>query len=154
MTKILALAANGVSGSTEIDFVTRQKEDADLRLGEHLRAARKKAGLTQEAVAAQISRPATSISDWERGPENGGRIPHIRILLKLAEVYGVTLDELVTGRPPAQPTSSQADDWSGVRTLLRSARRVLEEEGDPARREKRVTSIIEAAEILTDGTAA
>jgi transcriptional regulator with XRE-family HTH domain len=139
------------SSSTGFRNVSRKNEDEELKLGEHLRAARKKAGLTQEQAAVMIDRPATSLSDWERGIENGGRIPHVRILLKLARAYGITLDELVTGSPPVvQSEGPSQDEWSGVRSLLRNARRVLEEEGDPEKRTNRVATMIEAAEMLTE----
>jgi transcriptional regulator with XRE-family HTH domain len=131
--------------------ISRRRADEALGIGDNLKRARKNAGMTQEAVAEVIKRPATSLSDWERGPARGGRIPHVRILLKLSEVYRISLDELVTGKQPPLPVNMPSEDeWTGIRSLLRNAKRVLSEEGDPAKREARVSAIVEAAEILTD----
>lgn len=71
----------------------RKSEDAsgDTVLGEKLKALRKKYGLIQEQVAAEVgvSRPSLI------GYESGATMPPVRVLLRLAAFYDVALDELV-----------------------------------------------------------
>ena len=63
-----------------------------MRLGEGLFQARKKRGLSQEAVAEQLGVSRQTISKWE-GDET---LPDIRQSKRLAVLYGLSLDELIT----------------------------------------------------------
>lgn len=54
--------------------------------------ARKNAGLTQKEVADQIGVDQTAVSFWE----NGKTFPRASLLLKIAMLYGVTVDELLS----------------------------------------------------------
>ena len=56
--------------------------------------ARKNAGLTQKEVADQIGVDQTAVSFWE----NGKTLPRASLLSKIAMIYGVTVDELLTDR--------------------------------------------------------
>ena len=56
----------------------------------HLRAAK---GLSQEDLANDLQVSRQSISKWETDTS----VPELDKLLKLSEVFGVTLDELVKG---------------------------------------------------------
>ena len=62
-----------------------------MQLGESLAQARKKAGLTQEAVAEKLGVSRQTISKWETDET----LPDIRQSKKLASRYHMTLDELV-----------------------------------------------------------
>lgn len=111
-------------------------------LGRRLRMHREAAGLTQEAVsdktAAEGERIAVgSISDWERGI----RVPGLGKLQRLAKIYGVTLDELVSGEPPKR----QPSDAEDIRQLVRMATQMLEEatrQEDPAEAQRRATEAL------------
>ena len=54
--------------------------------------ARKNAGLTQKEVADQIVVDQTAVSFWE----NGKTFPRASLLSKIAMLYGVTVDELLS----------------------------------------------------------
>ena len=58
-------------------------------LGLKIRAARKRAGLTQERLAAQISRTPESVSNIERGEQ----LPSVETLADLGRVLGVPIAE-------------------------------------------------------------
>ena len=58
-----------------------------------MRAARKRAGLTQEELAAKVGKTPESVSNIERGRQ----LPMIDTLAVLAEVLGVPLPELFGG---------------------------------------------------------
>lgn len=56
---------------------------------------RKKSGLSQEELASKIGVSRQAVSKWERAEAS----PDTDNLILLAKVYGVTLDELLTGNP-------------------------------------------------------
>lgn len=62
-----------------------------MRLGSSLYHARKKSGLTQEAVAEKLGVSRQTISKWETNET----LPDIRQSKGLAMLYHMTLDELI-----------------------------------------------------------
>ena len=62
-----------------------------MKLGENLFQARKKKGLSQEAVAEKLGVSRQTISKWETDET----LQDIRQAKKLAVLYGLTLDELI-----------------------------------------------------------
>ncbi len=60
-------------------------------IGKNITRLRKDANMTQLELAEKLNYSDKSISKWEQG--NG--IPDVRILLQLAELFGVSLDDLV-----------------------------------------------------------
>ena len=80
-------------------------------LGKRIMACRKRLGLTQDALAEQLGVTAQAVSKWE----NDLSCPDINILPKLAEIFGITTDELlgVAHQPVRQgeAVSEYADDF-------------------------------------------
>lgn len=66
----------------------------DEKMGERLLAYRKSLGLTQEQLAEKVFVTRQAVSKWERGES----VPDIELIVALAELFGVTLDELVLGK--------------------------------------------------------
>lgn len=62
-----------------------------MTLGNSLFNARKKSGLSQEDVAAKLGVSRQTISKWELDDT----LPDIRQSKRLADLYGMTLDELI-----------------------------------------------------------
>lgn len=62
-------------------------------IGENIRRCRKEKGLTQDALAQEMNVTAQAISKWE----NGQSMPDIGLLLPLAKVLGIGVDELLGG---------------------------------------------------------
>ncbi len=62
-----------------------------LNYGEALKEQREKLGLSQSMVASKINTSHQNISRWE----SGKILPSIDFCVKLADLYGVSLDELV-----------------------------------------------------------
>lgn len=60
-------------------------------IGKNITRLRKTANMTQLELAEKLSYSDKSVSKWEQG--NG--IPDVRILMQIAELFGVTLDDLV-----------------------------------------------------------
>lgn len=68
-----------------------------MTLGETIIRLRKEQGLSQEELAAALEVSRQSVSKWE----NDSSVPELEKLVKLSELFGVTLDELVKGERPA-----------------------------------------------------
>jgi len=69
-------------------------------LGRRIAALRHERGLKQDELAAMLDISAQAVSKWE----NDQTCPDISALPKLAEILGVTVDELLSGRKEeAQP---------------------------------------------------
>ena len=66
-------------------------EELNNIIAKNLIKYRTQAGYTQVALAEKISYSDKSVSKWERGES----IPDIAVLLKLAKIYGITLNDFV-----------------------------------------------------------
>lgn len=64
-----------------------------MTMGQRLLTLRNQAGLSQEALAEQLGVSRQSVSRWE----TDASIPDLDKLVRLSEIFGVTLDELVKG---------------------------------------------------------
>lgn len=62
-----------------------------MQLHQKLKDSRLKAGLTQEALAQELGVSRQTISNWE----SGRTYPDISSVLKLSDLYGLSLDELL-----------------------------------------------------------
>ena len=70
-----------------------------MNLGETIYRLRTKAGMSQDALAGALEVSRQSVSKWE----NNAAVPELDKLIKLSEVFGVTLDELVGREAPTPP---------------------------------------------------
>ena len=86
-----------------------------MTLGERLTRLRSQAGLSQDALAERLGVSRQSVSKWE----NGVSTPDLDKLVKLGEVFGVSLDQLVKGEapPPAEPEPRRT--WRRLAALYR-----------------------------------
>lgn len=77
-----------------------------MTLGETIKQYRAEKGMSQGDLADALDVSRQSVSKWE----NDLAVPELDKLVKLSEIFGVTLDELVKGKPPAQesPASEAA----------------------------------------------
>ena len=71
----------------------------NIKLADRLVELRKEHKLSQEALAEKLGLSRQSISKWERAEAS----PDTDNLIALAEVYGVTLDELLGNNEPKEP---------------------------------------------------
>ena len=63
----------------------------NIKIAENIRFFRKQAGLTQEELAARFGSRQTLISNYEIGRNT----PDIETLWELADIFDITIDELV-----------------------------------------------------------
>lgn len=62
-----------------------------LQFGEALKQLRQRMGLRQDDVARMVGVERSTVANWERGAKQ----PSLETLVKLSQVFGVSLDELV-----------------------------------------------------------
>ena len=77
-------------------------------IGERLRKLRKAKGMTQEQVAAYLNAAKSTVSQYE----NNVNEPDLKTLVKLADLFGVSVDHLF-GREPADKAGRKEDkpEW-------------------------------------------
>ena len=71
--------------------VGSEEQDLAVIIGKNITRLRKMADMTQLELAEKLNYSDKSVSKWEQG--NG--VPDIRILMQIAVLFGVTLDDLV-----------------------------------------------------------
>ncbi len=101
-------------------------EKLKLQLGANIAALRKRSGMTQAALAEQINFSDKAVSKWERGES----FPDVPTLMELAQVFEVSVDDLLKD-PDALPENvgkvEQVMGKAVERTLRRKAdKRIIE----------------------------
>ena len=64
-----------------------------IKIGAFLKTLRKEKNLTQEQAAEQLGVSNRTVSRWETGTN----MPDISLLMEIAELYGVSIPELIEG---------------------------------------------------------
>ena len=90
-------------GEKWYDDIMENISETNKLIGKNLTFYRKAAGLTQAELAEKINYSDKSVSKWESG--NGA--PDVYTLLQLAQLYGVTLNDLVGEGTPTLPTKER-----------------------------------------------
>lgn len=88
------------------------EEKINERIANNLTYYRKAAGYTQAELARKINYSDKSVSKWELA--NG--VPDVYILLKLAELYGVSVDDLTGNKDEKKKPIPKESAW--VRPLV------------------------------------
>ena len=102
---------------------------------ERLKSARRRLGLTQEALAEELNVTKASVSAWETGREK----PGFRLLPTLRQVLDMSLDDLICGGeaggevPDSAPLVARNDDETA---LLEAYRRL------PVKRRKALLELL------------
>ncbi len=78
-----------------------QTEDVKDIIAANLVSLRQEAGLTQLQLAEMLNYSDKAVSKWERGES----IPDLRVLIKLADIYHISLDDIVRAKKekPVKP---------------------------------------------------
>ena len=72
-------------------------EDVRASVSKNIARLRTAQGLTQTSLAEKLNYSDKAVSKWERGES----VPDIAVLVQLADLFGVSLDELVGRAAPA-----------------------------------------------------
>ena len=76
-----------------------------MNLGENIYKQRTAKNLSQEDLANALEVSRQSVSKWE----NNSAVPELDKLVKMAQLFGISLDELVTGKETAPQPIPAAD---------------------------------------------
>lgn len=90
-----------------------------MTLGENIRTMRTRQGMSQGDLADALDVSRQSVSKWE----TDGSVPELDKLMKMCDLFGVTMDELVRGEkpvsfeaitetPPAATEAVPESDWT------------------------------------------
>lgn len=86
-------------------------EVGNLNIGKNIAALRKEKNMTQEELAGALGVSAQAVSKWE----TGASCPDISLLTQIADLFGITVDDLLrsdvaqirSGSLPAAPGSAK-----------------------------------------------
>ena len=98
-----------------------------LKLNEIISYYRKKQGLTQEQLAQRLGLTNQSVSKWE----SGQCCPDISLIPLLADIFGITIDELFGKEPPKTeypsvlPFDVDWEDDNTIRVVVAQGKRIL-----------------------------
>ena len=80
----------GLEGRDSMEIKEKSNEIAQ-RTGRNIKKLREQNGLTQQELAVRVDVAQVTVANWE----SGRRKPDINILIRIAKLFNVTLDELV-----------------------------------------------------------
>ena len=77
-----------------------------IKINEQISQLRRQAGMTQEELAAKLGVTNQAVSKWE----SAQCCPDIALLPDIARLFGLTVDELLTGAPAEKPVGGDLPD--------------------------------------------
>ena len=77
-----------------------------LKIGKFIAEQRKKNGLTQMQLAEMLNITDRAVSKWERGKG----LPDVSLMLDLCEIFGITVNELLSGEEISMENSNQKNE--------------------------------------------
>ena len=77
-----------------------------IKIGAFLKTLRKEKNLTQEQAAERLGVSNRTVSRWETGTN----MPDISLLLEIAELYGVSIPELIEGERKSEKMNEEAKE--------------------------------------------
>lgn len=89
-------------------------DDLKDTIAKNITELRTQAHLTQLQLADMLNYSDKAVSKWERGEA----IPDIRVLIRIAEIFGVSLDDLVKSNGNVAPSIQPKKKISGKRAFI------------------------------------
>ena len=77
-----------------------------IKIGEFIASQRRSNNLTQAALAEKLGITDRAVSKWERGKG----LPDVSIMLDLCEIFGITVNELLSGEKISMENSNQRNE--------------------------------------------
>ena len=112
---LLTLSRNGKPLLTAIELSS--VHDGQMNIGDRIRTARLRAGLTQRVLAAQLGVDKSAVAQWEGG--GGGKGIKTSNLVELARVLGIRPSELLSGLAPEDQLLLDDPEEINIITLFR-----------------------------------
>ena len=77
-----------------------------IKIGEFISSQRKMKNLTQAALAEKLGITDRAVSKWERGKG----LPDVSLMLDLCEIFGITVNELLSGEEISMENINQKNE--------------------------------------------
>ena len=77
-----------------------------IKIGTFMKELRKEKGMTQEQAAERLNVSNRTVSRWETGTN----MPDISLLLEIAELYGVSISELIDGERKSENMNDEVKE--------------------------------------------
>ncbi len=94
-------------------------EDIKLIISQNIVELRRRSGMTQSILAEKLNYSDKAVSKWERGEST----PDITVLKSIADLFGVTVDYLITSEHSEEPCESEAGDSDDISVIKKIKRR-------------------------------
>lgn len=104
--RMVQYTGRGLLAVTPLKGILTMKYDFS-RLGENIAALRRAAGLTQELLADRLGVTSQAVSKWERQLS----CPDVSLLPAMADVFGVSIDELFVSADTDHASRIDALPW-------------------------------------------
>lgn len=92
-------------------YASEKAEVGSLNIGKNIAALRKEKNMTQEDLAGALGVSAQAVSKWE----NENSCPDISLLTKIADLFGVTVDDLLRNEAAQIHSKTAAVVPSGIK---------------------------------------
>ena len=92
-----------------------------MSIGSNIRSLREERGLTQEQVAVKLDITFQAVSSWERNEYK----PDIEKLIKLAELFDVSVSSLVEEKQGVFKTKDAIYNWEHMKTYVKTTAKNL-----------------------------
>lgn len=96
-----------------------------VQIGKFLAALRKERGMTQEQLGEKLGVTNKTVSRWE----NGNYLPPVEMLQSLSDLYGITINEILSGQRLAGETYREKAE-ENIKAALEASPFTLEEKID------------------------
>lgn len=121
------LKSKGDRHPEAVPYLTIQKENTFMTIGNNIKTFRTKKEMTQKDLADELHVTAQAVSRWE----NDDVEPSLDTLMKLTEVLGCTLDELFGKGPTEAPAEETAPVEEAEAAPVVVTERVIVEQAPP-----------------------
>lgn len=91
MAEYFGVTTDYLLGLGDIMETNEKSNEIAQRMGWNIKKLREQKGLTQQELAVRVDVAQATVANWE----SGRREPDINILIRIAKLFNVTLDELV-----------------------------------------------------------
>lgn len=81
-----------------------------IQIGSFLKELRKEKGLTQEQAAEKLNVSGRTISRWE----TGNNMPDISVLIEIAELYEISIPEIISGERKSEKMNEEVKETAEV----------------------------------------
>lgn len=96
------------------------------KVGKTISTLRQSRGMTQQQLAAALNVSHQAVSRWE----NGSALPDIQTMIELTRLFGITVEQLLSGEAPAEPDKKEAPQDTPLQSIGNFVNGVIQDIGN------------------------